>query len=105
MQLLQLRHGVAATGTWPALASLEAGGALEPDDADALRAAYRFCERTRNRLYLVRSAPGDALPTQPEQLRWLARSLGTTSVELREEYRRVTRRARWVVERIFYGEA
>ena len=105
VQLLQLRHGVAATGTWPALASLEAGGALEPDDADALRAAYRFCERTRNRLYLVRSAPGDALPTQPEQLRWLARSLGTTSVELREEYRRVTRRARWVVERIFYGEA
>lgn len=103
-QLLQLRHGVRATGTLTALAALEEAGALDPEDAEVLRASYRFCERTRNRLFLVRSAPGDALPTQPEQLLWTARSLGTTPVALREEYRRVTRRARWVVERVFYGQ-
>ena len=104
VQLLQLRHGVRATGTWEALARLEADGLLDPEDAGILRASYRFCERTRNRWYLVRSGPGDSLPTQPERLRWLARSLDTTGVELREEYRRVTRRARRVVERRFYGQ-
>ena len=73
-------------------------------DADTLAAAYRFCERTRNRWYLVKGSPGDALPTQGDQLTKLARSLGTTGGELREQYRRVTRRARQVVERVFYGK-
>jgi glutamate-ammonia-ligase adenylyltransferase len=86
-----------------ALAALEGAGVLDPGDADVLAVAYRFCERTRNRLYLVRGAPGDALPTQADQLSRLARSLGTSAVALREEYRRVTRRARVVVERLFYG--
>ena len=39
-----------------------AGHIVDADDAAALRAAYVYCERTRNRLYLVRGAPGDALP-------------------------------------------
>jgi glutamate-ammonia-ligase adenylyltransferase len=47
--------------------------------------------------------PGDALPTEPHQQSHLARSLGTSPVALRDEYRRVTRRARRVVERLFYG--
>jgi len=33
----------------------------------------------------------------------LARSLETTPGELRSDYRRVTRRARAVVDRLFYG--
>ena len=33
-----------------------------------------------------------------------ARSLGTTASDLREDYRRVTRRARGVMERLFYGK-
>jgi hypothetical protein len=40
-----------------------------------------------------------------EELARLARSLGTTAAELRDDYRRVTRRARRVVERRFYGVA
>ena len=72
-------------------------------DAGALRAAYVYCERTRNRLHLVRGTPGDALPVRPDQLGALARSLGTTGPALRDEYRRVTRRCRAVVERMFYG--
>ena len=69
------------------------------DDADVLIEAYAFCERVRNRWFLVNSAPGDSLPTQPEPLLWLARSLDTSPSALREDYRRVTRRARKVVER------
>jgi [glutamine synthetase] adenylyltransferase / [glutamine synthetase]-adenylyl-L-tyrosine phosphorylase len=102
VQLLQLRHGVAGTATMAALGALVAAGHLPGSDADALRDAYRFCEGTRNRSYLVVGA-GDALPTRPEQITPLARSLGFTPTELREEYRRVTRRARRVVEHRFYG--
>ena len=69
-----------------------------------LAEAYRFCERTRNRWFLVKGAPGDSLPTRPEQLAPLARSLGASPAELREQYRRATRRARNVVERVFYGK-
>lgn len=104
-QLLQLRHGVRATGTMAALDALQAAGALSDEDRAVLAEAYRFCERTRNRLYLVRGTPGDALPSRPEHLTRLARSLGTDPHELREQYRRTTRRCRSVVERLFYGKA
>jgi glutamate-ammonia-ligase adenylyltransferase len=102
-QLLQLRHGVRATGTVEALARLEDSAHLSGEDAAALSRAYRFCEITRNRLLLVTGGPSDALPQQPERLLPLARSLGTTAADLREEYRRVTRRCRNVVDRLFYG--
>ena len=104
-QLLQLRHRVRAPGTWAALAALEDAGVLAADDAEVLRDSYRYCERTRNRWYLVSSRAGDALPTGLDDLLHLARSLGTTPSELRESYRRVTRRARKVVERLFYDLA
>jgi [glutamine synthetase] adenylyltransferase / [glutamine synthetase]-adenylyl-L-tyrosine phosphorylase len=102
-QLLQLRHKLPATGTIDALDALVAGDALDAADASVLTDAYRFCERTRNRWFLVKGAPSDALPTTADELAKLARSLDTTGAELREQYRRVTRRARTVVERLFYG--
>src|SRR5918997_1576918 len=86
-QLLQLQHGVRSPGTMAALAALEEAGALSPADRAVLAEAYRFCERTRNRLFLVRGSPGDALPSRPEQLSRLARSLGTGPHDLREQYR------------------
>jgi len=103
-QLLQLQHRVPATGTIEALSRLEEAGALDRGDRAVLGEAYRFCERTRNRWFLVKGSAGDSLPARPEQLARLARSLGTTSAELREEYRRVTRRCRAVVERLFYDK-
>jgi [glutamine synthetase] adenylyltransferase / [glutamine synthetase]-adenylyl-L-tyrosine phosphorylase len=104
-QMLQLQYGVRATGTVAALRALASTGVLDDDDADVLTDSYRFCEKVRNRWYLVNSGPSDSLPVQPEPLLWLARSLQTTPGELREEYRRVTRRARRVVERVFYGRS
>ncbi|MCC5951021.1 MAG: bifunctional [glutamine synthetase] adenylyltransferase/[glutamine synthetase]-adenylyl-L-tyrosine phosphorylase [Acidimicrobiia bacterium] len=104
VQLLQLRHGVAATSTWEALGLLRQHGVIDTDDADVLAESYAFCEKVRNRLFLVRSGPANSLPTNAEQARWLARSLDTSAGELREHYRRVTRRARWVTERLFFGQ-
>ena len=103
-QLLQLRHRLPSPGTMTGIEQLRSAGVLSAADARVLSDAYRFCERTRNRWYLVKGAPGDALPAQPEQLARLARSCDTTPTELREQYRRVTRRARQVVERLFYEQ-
>ena len=103
VQLLQLTRGVAATGTMEALARLDQAGVLDPVDTAILAGAYRTCEQLRNRLYLILGTGADSIPRAPEDLRRLARSLGTSPVELRERYRRDTRRARAVVERLFYG--
>jgi glutamate-ammonia-ligase adenylyltransferase len=107
VQLLQLRHQLpqpGRPGTMATLASLERVHAISHSDARALAESYRFCERTRNRWFLIKGARGDALPTEPEQLARLARSLDTSADELRERYRKVTRRARAVMERLFYGK-
>jgi len=104
-QLLQLRHRLPAQGTMAALGRLREEGALTAADARVLGEAYRFCEQTRNRWYLVKGGPGDALPSRPEDLARLARSCETTPGQLREDYRRVTRRSREVMERLFYGRS
>jgi hypothetical protein len=57
----------------------------------------------RSRWHLLRNGPGDSLPPDPDALRRLARSLDTTPTGLRDEFLRVTRRSRVVVEREFYG--
>lgn len=101
VQLLQLRHRVPGAATIGALHALVESGHLPLEEAEVLEEAYRFCERTRNRSYLV-VGYGDALPLRPERITPLARSLGFTVASLREEYRRVTRRARRVVEHRFF---
>ena len=104
-QLLQLRTGTPGPGTAAALDALERAGAIDGEDADVLREAYTFCGATRNRWFIVGASPRsvDALPTRADDLARLARSLGTTPTRLRDDYRRVTRRARRVVERLFYA--
>jgi len=111
VQLEQLAHG----GTHPelrqpsTLRALDALVALEiisPEDAEPLRASFVLCERARNYRYLLTGSPGDALPTDGDEAEKLALHLGYThrpQQSLREDYRRTTRRARAIVERIFYA--
>jgi len=107
-QLLQMRHGAAnpalrVPGTLDALELLAGHGLIEADELNSLAESYLFCTRTRLRLHLQVGRAVDSLPTDPDQLRSLAASLGfDRSSELREEYRRVTRRARRVFESRFY---
>ncbi|HSM01161.1 MAG TPA: bifunctional [glutamine synthetase] adenylyltransferase/[glutamine synthetase]-adenylyl-L-tyrosine phosphorylase [Acidimicrobiia bacterium] len=111
VQLLQMEHGathasVRSPSTLEALAALRTEGVVRSEDADALDEAYRFCASVRNRLFLRSGRTRDSLPTDPDEAARLARSLGydiDPRAALREEYRRVTRRARRVVERVFYG--
>jgi glutamate-ammonia-ligase adenylyltransferase len=81
VQLLQLVHGRAdATlrvgGTLPALMALSSGGYVGRDDAATLIASYRFLRTVEHRLQLLRLRRTHLLPTDEQQLRWLARSLG-----------------------------
>ncbi len=104
IQLLQLTNGLRAEGVEDALDVIAADGVLDPGDAAILRESYRWCGTVRNRWHLLHNGTHDSLPTDPNALRHLARSLDTTPDRLRDEFLRVTRRARVVVDREFYGE-
>ncbi|MFI5911610.1 bifunctional [glutamine synthetase] adenylyltransferase/[glutamine synthetase]-adenylyl-L-tyrosine phosphorylase [Dactylosporangium sp. NPDC051541] len=110
VQLLQLRHGHSVAGlrtprTLEALAAATAAGLLDPDDAGELEAAWRQASRVRNLLTLVRGRATDQIPRQGPDLAAAAAALnpGTEPQEFLDEYLRVARRARAVVERIFDG--
>jgi glutamate-ammonia-ligase adenylyltransferase len=111
VQLLQLQHGarhpeVRTPSTKEALRALTDADLLAHGDAVMLAEAYDLCERTRNHRYLLTGSPGDSLPSDDAEARRVGRMLGYTTMpasRLRDDYRRVTRRARAVVERVFYG--
>ncbi|HEY1668948.1 MAG TPA: bifunctional [glutamine synthetase] adenylyltransferase/[glutamine synthetase]-adenylyl-L-tyrosine phosphorylase, partial [Trebonia sp.] len=127
VQLLQLHwshaiHGLRTTRTLAALDAAVDGGLVETSDAAALRAAWSFAARIRNAIMLVRGRPGDTIPTKHDELTAVARLLGykptesdpdhpsgasswsdTPAAALEEDYRRTGRRARQVMDRLFYG--
>lgn len=80
---------------------------LDMEKGRWLAEAYRFLNRVRNTLSLIRGRPTDSLPASPEELESLARALRYGSpgarVSFLEDYRRITRRARRVCEDVFYG--
>jgi glutamate-ammonia-ligase adenylyltransferase len=111
VQLEQLTHGgthpeVREPSTLGALDALAAIGAVSGDDADPLRESFVLCERARNYRYLLTATPGDSLPSDGDEAERLALMLGYThrpQQSLRDDYRRVTRRARAIVERLLYA--
>jgi [glutamine synthetase] adenylyltransferase / [glutamine synthetase]-adenylyl-L-tyrosine phosphorylase len=111
-QLLQLQHGNAVpalrtTRTLQALAAARDAGLLPPDDAAALEGAWRMATRARNAVMLVRGRASDQLPRHGRELVGVARAMGyppgRDPGQFLDDYRRATRRARRVVERVFYG--
>ena len=111
VQLEQLAHGavhpeVREPSTLRALAALAEIGAIAEEDAQPLRESFVLCEQARNYRYLLTGSPSDALPVDGDEAEKLARMLGYThrpQQSLRDDYRRVTRRARTIVERMFYA--
>lgn len=112
VQLLQLQHAgrnpaLRTPRTIAALAAAEELGVIAADDAEALRQAWLFASRVRNQLMLVRGRGSDSLPSDSRELAALAHLMGygpSESSHLEAEYRRLTRRARAVVDRIFWGQ-
>ena len=112
IQLLQLQHAhrvpeMRTTRTMAALEAARRTGLLEGPDADILSDAWRMATRIRNVVMLVRGRATDMVPTEAHELSAVGRVLGYNpgeSGELLEDYRRTTRRARAVSERLFYGQ-
>ncbi|MFJ2817385.1 bifunctional [glutamine synthetase] adenylyltransferase/[glutamine synthetase]-adenylyl-L-tyrosine phosphorylase [Streptomyces sp. NPDC087294] len=111
VQLMQLRHGWAEPGlrttrTREALAAACAAGLLRTEDAETLDEAWVLATRVRNAVMLVRGRAGDTFPAGGRELAAVGRYLGYGPGhvgDMLDAYRRTTRRARVVVEELFYG--
>ncbi|MFE9385514.1 bifunctional [glutamine synthetase] adenylyltransferase/[glutamine synthetase]-adenylyl-L-tyrosine phosphorylase [Streptomyces sp. NPDC007025] len=110
VQLTQLRHAaelpaLRTTRTRVALAAAREAGLIDSDDAEVLDEAWVLASRVRNAVMLVRGRPGDTFPSESRELGAVGRYLGYEPGhvgEMLDDYRRVTRRARAVVDRLFY---
>ncbi|QZQ57101.1 bifunctional [glutamine synthetase] adenylyltransferase/[glutamine synthetase]-adenylyl-L-tyrosine phosphorylase [Curtobacterium sp. TC1] len=111
VQLLQLQHALEVpalrtTSTLEALDGAVSAGFVSAEDGERLGAAWRFASRTRSALVLWSGKTTDVLPVDRVQLEGVARLMeyppGSAS-QLEEDYLGVTRRARQVFEREFYG--
>ncbi|MFI6210152.1 bifunctional [glutamine synthetase] adenylyltransferase/[glutamine synthetase]-adenylyl-L-tyrosine phosphorylase [Streptomyces sp. NPDC051041] len=113
VQLMQLRHGAAEPGlrttrTREALAAARAAGLVGEEDAAILDEAWVLATRVRNAVMLVRGRAGDTFPPDGRELAAVGRYLGYGpghAGDMLDAYRRTTRRARAVVEELFYGAA
>ncbi|MFD3699724.1 bifunctional [glutamine synthetase] adenylyltransferase/[glutamine synthetase]-adenylyl-L-tyrosine phosphorylase [Streptomyces sp. NPDC058646] len=111
VQLIQMRHawaepGLRTTRTREALAAAHAAGLIGTDDAQTLDEAWVLATRVRNAVMLVRGRAGDTFPSETRELAAVGRYLGYaegTVGEMLDDYRRITRRARAVVDELFYG--
>ncbi|MGV9240636.1 [protein-PII] uridylyltransferase family protein, partial [Streptomyces nigra] len=111
VQLLQLRHGahepgLRTTRTREALAAARAAGLIGDEDAEILDEAWVLATRVRNAVMLVRGRAGDTFPSDPRELGAVGRYLGYEPGhvgDMLDDYRRTARRARGVVDELFYG--
>ena len=111
VQLLQLQHANAVAGlqnpaTLASLDSIAEAGLMPADDAEQLKQAWLTATRARNALVLVRGRPTDQLPGPGRQLNAVAVAAGWPSGdggEFLDNYLRVTRRAKAVVNKVFGG--
>jgi glutamate-ammonia-ligase adenylyltransferase len=112
VQLLQLQHAAGSPelqvpSTVEGLAALGEAGLLDAEQLEALRSAWELATRARNAIFLVRGRPSDQLPRPGLELAGVARACGygpdMDPGQFLDDYRRTTRRARSVVEQVFYG--
>ncbi|MFG3098389.1 bifunctional [glutamine synthetase] adenylyltransferase/[glutamine synthetase]-adenylyl-L-tyrosine phosphorylase [Streptomyces sp. NPDC048202] len=111
VQLLQLRHawevpGLRTPRTREALAAAREAGLIGAEDAMVLDEAWVLASRVRNAVMLVRGRAGDTFPTEPRELAAVGRYLGYgegRAGDMLDAYRRTARRARAVVDELFYA--
>jgi [glutamine synthetase] adenylyltransferase / [glutamine synthetase]-adenylyl-L-tyrosine phosphorylase len=110
VQLLQMRHAAAVPAlrtprTLDALAAARDADLLTEEDADVLVRSWRTVSHVRNAITLVQGRGSDQLPRDHRTKAAMAAVLGYPpggSDEMVNDYLRTTRRARAVVERVFW---
>lgn len=112
VQLLQLQHAgdvpeLRTPSTLEGLHEAAEAGLIGAEDAAELEEGWHTATAARNAIMLVKGKPGDQLPRSGRELAAVAVALGYPAGgdpgEFLDDYKRVTRRARAVVERVFYG--
>ena len=111
VQLLQLQHAgkhpeLRTTSTLEALAAAEQLGFIDKNDAGLLRQAWRLASRIRSANVIVTGRASDLLPSSRRDLEAVARWCGYepgAAGRFEEDYLRLSRRARGVFEKKFYG--
>ena len=111
VQLLQLQHAgelpaLRSTSTLAALAAAEEADLVSAEDAAALRDAWTMASGIRNAIMLLRGRASDTIPNDPREASAVAQLLGYDKGEssmFLDEYRRRARRARLVMDHIFWG--
>jgi glutamate-ammonia-ligase adenylyltransferase len=113
VQLMELQHGHAVpalrtTSTLGALDVAVAEDLIPEGEALRLKDAWVFASRARSAATLWAAKTQDVLPSDRKQLEGIARLMGYppgSASELDDDYLRVTRLARAVFEKRFYGSA
>ena len=111
VQLIQMQHAGAVpalrtTRTLEALTAAVEADLLDVGDAQSLAAAWRTASGLRNAIMQVRGRQADSLPRDTRERAAVAHIRGYApgeSDKLVDDYLRITRRARQVVERVFWG--
>ena len=111
VQLLQMEHAgkipeMRTTKTLEALQVAVENDLLELGDAEGLAEAWRFASRARNATVQVRGKPSDQLPRDARERAAVAAILQYQpgrSDEMLNDYLRTARRARGIVDRIFWS--
>lgn len=111
-QLLQLRHAgrhpeLRTTSTVQALESAAGLELLEGGEVVLLLRAWRLASRIRSANVIWTGRASDLLPSSRRDLEAVARWCGYghgNAAALEEDYLRLSRRARAVFERVFYGQ-
>jgi glutamate-ammonia-ligase adenylyltransferase len=111
VQLLQLQHAgkhpeLRTTSTVEALDAAASLGLLSVADAKLLADSWRLASRIRSANVIWSGRASDLLPSSRRDLEAVARWCGYEpghAAALEEDYLRLSRRARSVFERVFYG--
>ena len=110
-QLQQLQHGheieqLRTTQTVSVLEQSATLGLIQEHDCERLVDAWRLASSIRNAIMLSAGRASDSVPTDYRTLARVAHLLNyppDNRGAMPEDYRRLTRRARQVMERLFYG--
>jgi glutamate-ammonia-ligase adenylyltransferase len=111
VQLLQMEHAgripeLRTTKTLEALQVAVEHELLDLEDAEGLAEAWKFASRARNATVQVRGKPADQLPRDARERAAVAAILQYApgqSDDMLNDYLRSARRARGIVDRVFWG--
>lgn len=111
-QLLQMQHagslpGLRTTRTVETLDAAQESGLIDSGRTAELVSAWQMVSRVRNAITLVRGNPGESVPHDATERAAVAQLLGYpqgSSDQMVDDYLRLTRRARQVVDDVFWGD-